>query len=77
MNVSSVLMQGGVIRQRLIAEGYGESRPVASNSSDDGRARNLSEAILWHGGEAESAKEAFRTMSVVNRDALLKFLQSL
>lgn len=43
----------------------------------DGRARNLSEAILWHGGEAESAKEAFRTMSVANRDALLKFLQSL
>jgi CxxC motif-containing protein (DUF1111 family) len=43
----------------------------------DGRARNLSEAILWHGGEAESAKEAFRTMSAANRDALLKFLQSL
>ena len=31
---------GGVIRQRLIAEGYGEQRPVASNSTDDGRARN-------------------------------------
>jgi outer membrane protein OmpA-like peptidoglycan-associated protein len=40
MNVSSVLMQGGVIRQRLIAEGYGEARPVASNATDDGRARN-------------------------------------
>jgi CxxC motif-containing protein (DUF1111 family) len=43
----------------------------------DGRARNLSEAILWHGGEAEAAKEAFRTMSSSNRAALLKFLQSL
>lgn len=40
MNVASVLMQGGVIRQRIIAEGFGESRPVASNSTDDGRARN-------------------------------------
>ena len=40
MNVASVLMQGGVIRQRIIAEGYGESRPVASNSTDDGRERN-------------------------------------
>lgn len=40
MNVGSVLMQGGVIRQRLIAEGFGESRPVASNATDDGRARN-------------------------------------
>lgn len=40
MNVASVLMQGGVIRQRLIAQGFGESRPVASNNTDDGRARN-------------------------------------
>jgi outer membrane protein OmpA-like peptidoglycan-associated protein len=40
MNVASVLMQGGVIRQRVITEGFGESRPIASNSTDDGRARN-------------------------------------
>ena len=29
----------------------------------DGRARNVTEAILWHGGEAEKSKEAFRTLS--------------
>jgi outer membrane protein OmpA-like peptidoglycan-associated protein len=40
MNVGSVLMQGGVIRQRLAVQGFGESRPIASNSSDEGRARN-------------------------------------
>jgi len=40
----------------------------------DGRARNLAEAILWHGGEANAAKEAFRTMSASNRAALLAFL---
>ncbi len=40
MNVGSVLVSGGVIRQRLIAQGFGESRPIASNASDDGRARN-------------------------------------
>jgi chemotaxis protein MotB len=40
MNVGSVLISGGVIRQRLVAEGFGEARPVASNASDDGRARN-------------------------------------
>ena len=40
MNVGSVLMQGGVIRQRLAVQGFGESRPIASNASDDGRARN-------------------------------------
>ncbi len=43
----------------------------------DGRARSLSEAILWHGGEAEAAKEAFRKMSATLRAALLKFLQSI
>jgi CxxC motif-containing protein (DUF1111 family) len=43
----------------------------------DGRARNLAEAILWHGGEAETSKEAFRTLSDTQRAALLKFIQSL
>jgi CxxC motif-containing protein (DUF1111 family) len=43
----------------------------------DGRARTLSEAILWHGGEAQVAREAFRTMPVADRAALLRFLQSL
>lgn len=40
MNVASIMMQGGVIRQRLIVQGFGEDRPVASNATDDGRARN-------------------------------------
>jgi CxxC motif-containing protein (DUF1111 family) len=43
----------------------------------DGRARSLEEAILWHGGEAEASKEAFRTMSTSDRAALVKFLKSL
>lgn len=43
----------------------------------DGRARDVSEAILWHGGEGERAKEAFRTMSKADRAALLEFLNSL
>lgn len=43
----------------------------------DGRARSLEEAILWHGGEAEASKEAFRTMPVADRAALIKFLKSL
>ena len=43
----------------------------------DGRARNLLEAILWHGGEAESARDAFRAMPSVDRNALLAFLNSL
>ena len=43
----------------------------------DGRARDLTEAILWHGGEAESAKEYFRLLSSSDREALIKFLESL
>ncbi len=43
----------------------------------DGRAHNLSEAILWHGGEAEAAKQKFTAMTKAERDALLAFLNSL
>jgi CxxC motif-containing protein (DUF1111 family) len=43
----------------------------------DGRARTLEEAILWHGGEADGAREAFRNMSAADRAALIKFLKSL
>ncbi|MEM7205040.1 MAG: di-heme oxidoredictase family protein [Planctomycetota bacterium] len=43
----------------------------------DGRARNLAEAILWHGGEAEAAKERFRQSDAAARAALLAFLGSL
>ncbi len=43
----------------------------------DGRARNLTEAILWHGGEAESARDAFAAMEKADRDSLIAFLESL
>lgn len=43
----------------------------------DGRARSVSEAILWHGGEAAAAAERFRSMSRSERAALVRFLESL
>ena len=43
----------------------------------DGRARGFAEAILWHGGEAEAARVAFRAMTAEDRAALLRFLASL
>jgi CxxC motif-containing protein (DUF1111 family) len=43
----------------------------------DGRARTLEEAILWHGGEAERSKDAFRAMAEPDRTALVQFLNSL
>lgn len=39
----------------------------------DGRARDLTEAILWHGGEADSARDHFRNASALDRRALLAF----
>ena len=43
----------------------------------DGRARTLEEAILWHGGEAMAAREAFRMASHDDRAALIAFLGTL
>jgi CxxC motif-containing protein (DUF1111 family) len=43
----------------------------------DGRARGFAEAILWHGGQAEGAKERFRLLPKADRDALVSFLSSL
>ncbi|MCQ2192513.1 MAG: thiol oxidoreductase [Paludibacteraceae bacterium] len=43
----------------------------------DGRARNFVEAIMWHGGEGEASKNIFAKMNKADRDALVKFLQSL
>lgn len=43
----------------------------------DGRARNVLEAILWHGGEAEKSQQAVVKMSTEERNALVKFVESL
>ncbi len=43
----------------------------------DGRARNLLEAILWHGGEAEAARDRVVEMNPEDRSALIRFLESL
>ena len=43
----------------------------------DGRARNLTEAILWHGGEAQKARDAFANLPKSARDDLLAFVGSL
>ena len=43
----------------------------------DGRARTLEEAILWHGGEAEQAKNTFMELTSTERNQLISFLESL
>ncbi|MEM9066904.1 MAG: di-heme oxidoredictase family protein [Myxococcota bacterium] len=57
--------------------GYLESVNGHQNLLHDGRARGFAEAILWHGGEAEEAREAFRALSEADRARLIAFLESL
>ena len=59
--------------------GLGLSKAVNGSTAllHDGRARNVTEAILWHGGEAQPSREAFRQLSRRDREDLLSFLQSI
>ncbi|MEK8079057.1 di-heme oxidoreductase family protein [Pseudomonas sp. XK-1] len=59
--------------------GIGLTETVSGHTQflHDGRARNLLEAILWHGGEAEAAKQQVLTFNAEERAALLAFLNSL
>ena len=43
----------------------------------DGRARNLEEAILWHGGEALVSRKAYTSLTKEQRNSMLAFLESL
>jgi CxxC motif-containing protein (DUF1111 family) len=43
----------------------------------DGRARNVEEAILWHGGEAENSKVLFKNLSEEDRNFVIRFINSL
>lgn len=43
----------------------------------DGRARTVSEAILWHGGEGQASRDAYVDMPIAERTQLHAFLDSL
>ncbi|MEO0796915.1 MAG: di-heme oxidoredictase family protein [Verrucomicrobiota bacterium] len=59
--------------------GIGRTEEVSGHTRflHDGRARNLEEAILWHGGEAEASRDAYKGLTADERAQLLKFLESL
>ena len=59
--------------------GLGLSQAVNGSTAmlHDGRAQSVVEAILWHGGEAAESREAFSGMHRGDREALVKFVESL
>ena len=59
--------------------GVGLTNAVSGNNFylHDGRALNLLQAIVWHGGEATFARTRFFKLQKKSRDALLAFLNSL
>ncbi len=59
--------------------GIGLTKTVNGHSFflHDGRARSLTEAILWHGGEATAARDLFAASAPQDRKALITFLESL
>lgn len=59
--------------------GIGLSRTVHREAGflHDGRARTLLEAVLWHGGEAQAARDRVVVMDPAERAALIRFLESL
>ena len=59
--------------------GIGLTETVSGQASflHDGRARTLTEAILWHGGEAAASRAAMIALPKPDRDTLIEFLESL
>lgn len=51
-----------------------ESGGATPNFLHDGRARSLMEAILWHGGEAESSRNVVLGMTATEREQLLAYV---
>lgn len=59
--------------------GIGLTKTVSGHTYflHDGRARSLVEAVLWHGGEAEQARNRVISLSPAERRNLIRFLESL
>lgn len=59
--------------------GIGLTEQVSGHTQflHDGRARSVLEAVLWHGGEAALARDAVVSMDPADRNALIRFLESL
>ena len=69
----------GLASRVQAANAAAESAPALARAFylHDGRARSLLEAILWHGGEAQAARDRVVALPPEDRAALIRFLESL
>ncbi|MDR1562482.1 MAG: c-type cytochrome [Dysgonamonadaceae bacterium] len=61
----------------LWGRGLSEKCTGASDHLHDMRARNYTEAIMWHGGDAAKSRERFRNMTKEERNSVVKFLEAI
>ncbi len=61
----------------LWGRGLSEKCTGEGSHLHDMRARNYVEAIMWHGGDAAGSREKFHKLAKKDRDALVKFLESI
>lgn len=61
----------------LWGRGLSELCTGAGDHLHDMRARNYTEAIMWHGGDGKYAREKYRNLSKADRDAIVEFLKSI
>jgi len=79
-NLTEGLATGGMWRtSALWGIGYTElvAKGMKVGYMHDSRARTLTEAIMWHGGEGTASRDRFAALSKADRDAILAFLNSL
>jgi len=62
---------------KYVQASTGYANPQSVRYLHDGRARTLTEAIGWHGGEAANSRTKFEALSKADRDAVIAFLESL
>ncbi|MDR1653315.1 MAG: hypothetical protein LBS01_06675 [Prevotellaceae bacterium] len=77
LNMVNDIRTGWCRTTPLWGRGLSQKVTGASDRLHDMRARNVVEAIMWHGGDAARARDKFYNLPKEDRDALVKFIESI
>lgn len=64
--VREYLIERGIAADRIVAKGYGETRPIADNSSPEGRANNRRVEIVVQGSQVDNSAASGNTSASGN-----------